>query len=396
MTRQDFDRQIEHEIDAMQQACTLKRLRHITGAMGPVTQLENVGPVVTLCSNDYLGLANHPEVVRAGIEGLKRHGAGTASVRFICGTFDCHRRLEDALADFSGTEAALTYTSCWNANAAVIATLAGENDVILSDELNHASIIDGCRLARPRKRLVYPHRDLAALEEQLRSVPDARMRWVITDGVFSMEGAVADLKSLVALCRKYDAMMILDDSHGVGVLGQEGRGTPEFAGVLGEVDIVTGTLGKALGGGAGGYVAARRAVIEMLVQRSRPSLFSNALPPTVACSALRAIELVREDSARVRRLHENIAALRDGLKKLGFKCADSPSAILPIHIGDEAEAIRASEKLLSMGVWVVAFGYPVVPKGKARLRVQVSAALEPEHLEKVLAAFGKLLPTVGS
>jgi len=294
------------------------------------------------------------------------------------------------LADFVGTEAALTYVSCWNANEAVIATVAGPRDVLLSDELNHASIIDGCRLAKPGQRMVYRHADLADLEEKLRSAVDAENRWVITDGVFSMEGAVAPLRGLVDLCRRYDARLILDDSHGIGVLGDRGRGTPEYADSLREVDILTGTLGKALGGAAGGYVAGTRDLIDLLIQRSRPALFSNALPPMVACGADRAIQLLQNDDHLMRRLRGNLQTLRDGLAGLGFECTKSPSAILPIHIGDEAEAIRASERLLELGVWVVAFGYPVVPKGKARLRVQVSAALEPPHLEKVLDAFSKL------
>lgn len=329
-------------------------------------------------------------MIAAGAEGLKQYGAGTASVRFICGTLDCHRRIEQSIARFVGADASLTYVSCWNANEAVIATCAGPEDVIISDELNHASIIDGCRLARPRERTVYKHGDLGDLEAKLKAAAGHGVRWVISDGVFSMEGSLAKLPDLVRLCRTYDAMLILDDSHGIGVLGKTGRGTPEHFNLLGQIDVITGTLGKALGGAAGGYVAGKPHLIELLVQRSRPSLFSNALPATVAFSANKAIEIVEREPQRVARLHDNVRRVREGLKKLGFDCHESPSAIIPIMIGDTAEAIAKSERLLELGVWVVAFGYPVVPQGQARLRVQVSAALTDAHIQKALDAFAKL------
>lgn len=375
----------------MKSAGTLKRLRHVTGPMGPTVHLEGEGECVVLCSNNYLGLANHPEVVEATRKGLERYGAGTASVRFICGTFDAHRELEAKLAKFCGTAAALSYVSCWNANEAAIATAAGPKDVILSDELNHASIIDACRLARPLKRAVYKHRDLVDLRSKLEEwSKEAEVIWVVTDGVFSMEGSVADMQALVQLCREFNAMLVMDDSHGVGPMGATGRGTAEHCGVWGEIDVVTGTLGKTLGGAAGGYVAASQAFIDLLVQRSRPSLFSNALPVPVACGASAALDIMERDTTLVDRLRSNTRRLREGFAKLGFELQDSPSAIIPIMIGDEAEAIRKSERLLELGVWVVAFGFPVVPRGEARLRVQVSAALEDGHLEKVLDAFSKL------
>ena len=326
----------------------------------------------------------------AGIGGLREYGAGTASVRFICGTLACHRTIERSIAELVGTESSLTYVSCWNANEAVIATVAGPEDAIISDELNHASIIDGCRLARPGERLVYKHGDLADLEAKLQATAHRAVRWVITDGVFSMEGAVGKLPQIVELCKRYEAMLILDDSHGIGVLGATGRGTPEHFGRLGQIDIITGTLGKALGGAAGGYVAGKTHLIELLVQRSRPSLFSNALPATVAYSASKAIELLRTEPQRVQRLQRNVRLVRDGLKRLGFQCEDSPSAIIPILIGDTADAIRKSERLLELGVWVVAFGFPVVPQGKARLRVQVCATLDSSHIQCALDAFAKL------
>lgn len=390
MAERTFDVRTRQLLASLEQSGQTKRLRYVTGPLGATVALEGLGEVVVLCSNNYLGLADHPEVIAAGMEGLKKYGAGTASVRFICGTLACHRTIEASLARFVGTDAALTYVSCWNANEALIPTIASEHDVVISDELNHASIIDACRLVRGAERAVYKHADLADLEAKLTAHADKEVRWVITDGVFSMEGAVANLPALIQLCRKHDALLIVDDSHGVGVLGERGRGTPEHQGVWGQIDILTGTLGKALGGAAGGYVAAARHVIDLLVQRSRPSLFSNALCATVAHSANKAIEIVEREPERVARLHSNVRVVRDGLRRLGFECHDSPSAIIPIMIGDTAEAIRKSQRLLEMGVWVVAFGFPVVPQGKARLRVQVSAALAPDHIQRALDAFARL------
>ena len=390
MPNKQFDQRTQGLLTSLRDSGQYKHLQMLTTPMDAVVKMEGIGEVIVLCSNNYLGLANHPEVVEAGIEGLRRYGAGTASVRFICGTFDCHRAIEQTIARFAGTAAALTYVSCWNANEAVFPTVSEENDIILSDELNHASIIDSCRLVRKGERGVYKHKDLADLEAKLKEHAGKAVRWVVTDGVFSMEGDVADLPGLVDLCKRYEAILVVDDSHGVGVLGTHGRGTPEHCGVLGQVDVITGTLGKALGGAAGGYVAAAPHVIELLVQRSRPSLFSNALPASVACSARKAIEIVEREPQRVAKLHGNVKQMRDGLRKLGFECTESPTAIIPIMIGDTAAAIAKSKRLLELGVFVIGFGYPVVPQGKARLRVQVSAALEPAHIQKALDAFAKL------
>ena len=394
MSLRQFDQRagdILAELDATGQR---KKFYEVTSPMGPLVTIADDGQpreVLVLCSNNYLGLANHPDVVAAGVEGLQKYGAGTASVRFICGTFDCHRRIEASIAKLVGTEAALTYVSCWNANEALFPTVCAPGDVLLSDELNHASIIDSCRLTSKQViRDVYVHSDLNALEAKLEDHQDKPCRWVVTDGVFSMEGDVAHLAELVELCRRQDAILVVDDSHGVGVLGTHGRGTPELAGVLGEVDILTGTLGKALGGGAGGYVAGSKRLIDLLEQRSRPSLFSNVLPATVACSANAAIDVLQTQPQIVARLHKNVNAMRSGLKQLGYECTDSPTAIIPIMIGDEAEAIRKGQRLFELGVLVVGFAFPVVPKGEARLRVQVSAALEPAHIEQALDAFSKL------
>lgn len=391
MPSANFTKRTEELLANLRDTGQYKHLQYVLGPLGATAKLEGVGEVIVLCSNNYLGLANHPEVVEAGHQGLKDYAAGTASVRFICGTLGCHRTIEKSIARFSGTEAALTYVSAWNANEALIPTAAAPEDVLISDELNHASIIDGCRLAKA-ERTVFKHGDVDDLEAKLKQYKDKQVRWVITDGVFSMEGAVAKLPQLADVCKRYDAMLVVDDSHGVGVLGKGGRGTVEHYNLFGDerIDIITGTLGKALGGAAGGYVAGKQHVIDLLTQRSRPSLFSNALPATVAYSANKAIEIVEREPQRVAKLHGNVKTVREGLKSRGFDAQDSPSAIIPIMIGDTAEAIRKSKRLLQLGVWVVAFGYPVVPQGKARLRVQVSAALEPHHVQKALDAFAKL------
>ncbi len=391
MPNQQFAHRSEELIASLADTGQLKPFYTISSPMRPVVSIEGKGDVLVLCSNNYLGLADHPEVIEAGVQGLRDYGAGTASVRFICGTLKCHRDLEARIARFVGTESALTYVSCWNANEAAFPTLVGPEDAILSDELNHASIIDGMRLmAKSVTKKIYRHGDLEQLESLLQESTSHPCRWVVTDGVFSMEGDVAKLPELVELCQKYQAMLIVDDSHGVGVLGNTGRGTHEHFDLLGKIDVFTGTLGKALGGAAGGYVAASLKAIETLEQRARPSLFSNALPATVAYSANKAIEVLENDPGIVKRLHQNVRAIRDGLTQRGFDCTPSPTAIIPIMIGDEAEAIKKSKRLFELGVMVIGFGFPVVPKGEARLRVQVSAALTDAHIQQALDAFAKL------
>jgi glycine C-acetyltransferase len=382
--------EVSAELDALREARTYKHFLTLESPQGPVVRMEGRGDVIVLSSNNYLGLAGHPEVVRAGIEGLERYGAGTASVRFICGTFAPHHELERALADLSGTEAALTYVSCWNANEAVIPSLTDPETVILTDELNHASIIDAVRLSRPAGKVIYPHSDMAALRDGLAAAPPAARKLIVTDGVFSMEGDLAKLPDIVELAREHDAVVIVDDSHGVGVLGETGRGTVEHFGLLGEVDVITGTLGKALGGAAGGYVASSEAVCDLLAQRSRPQLFSNALPPTVACSALRAIELMLEEPALLERLRENTRVFRELLAEAGYSPLEGEAAIVPIIVGETADAIAMSQRLLDDGVFVTGFGFPVVPEGTARIRVQMSAALEREHLERAIEAFARV------
>jgi glycine C-acetyltransferase len=378
------------ELDGLREARTYKRFLTLESPQGPVVRMAGRGEVIVLSSNNYLGLADHPEVVEAAIEGLRRYGAGTASVRFICGTFEPHHELERMLADLSGTESALTYVSCWNANEAVIPTLTDPSTVIFTDELNHASIIDAVRLSKPAGKVIYPHSDMAALRDALAAAPREARKLILTDGVFSMEGDLARLPEIVELAREFGAVVIVDDSHGVGVLGESGRGTVEHFGLLGEVDVITGTLGKALGGAAGGYVASSVEVCDLLAQRSRPQLFSNALPPTVACSALRAVQVMLEQPALLARLRENTRVFREMLAEAGYAPLEGEAAIIPIIIGDTAEAIALSQRLLDEGVFVTGFGFPVVPEGTARIRVQMSAALEPEHLERAIEAFRRV------
>ncbi len=378
------------ELEALREAGTYKRFNTLLSPQGPVVEMAGRGEVIVLSSNNYLGLANRPEVVEAGIEGLRRYGAGTASVRFICGTFAPHHELEQALARFSATEAALTYVSCWNANEAVVPSLTDETTVILSDELNHASIVDAVRLSKPARKLVYRHSDLDELREGLASCERGQRKLVLTDGVFSMEGDLARLPEILELARAHDATVLVDDSHGVGVMGATGRGVAEHFGVLGEVDVITGTLGKALGGAAGGYVAASAEVCDLLSQRSRPQLFSNALPPTVACSARAALEVLEREPELIERLHANTDYFRGRLVELGYDPLPGEGAIIPIIVGETADAIRLSERLLEEGVFVTGFGYPVVPKGTARLRIQMSAAFTVELLDRALAAFERI------
>ena len=382
--------QLRAELDGLREAGTLKHFNTLCSPQGPVVEMAGRGEVLVLSSNNYLGLAKRPEVVAAGIEGLRRYGAGTASVRFICGTFVPHLELEQELAGLVGTEAALTYCSCWNANEAVIPSLTDDETVILSDELNHASIVDAVRLSRPARKVIYGHSSMDELREALASCARGARKLVLTDGVFSMEGDLARLPEIVELAHAHDAIVVVDDSHGTGVMGATGRGVAEHFGLLGEVDVITSTLGKALGGAAGGFVAASAEVCEMLAQRSRPQLFSNALPPTVACSALEAVRVLRREPELVERLHGLSELFRTRLREIGFQPLEGEAAIIPIIVGETEFAIRFSERLLEEGVFVTGFGFPVVPEGTARVRVQMSAALEPAHVERALEVFERV------
>jgi glycine C-acetyltransferase len=388
-----FTARLQAELDQFKQDGVYKRQNYLASPQGPRVRMEGRGEVVILSSNNYLGLCNEPDVIRAGKRALDEFGAGTGSVRFICGTFTIHRELEAALARLVGCAAALTYVSCWNANEALCPTLLGEQDIVISDQLNHASIIDSIRLAKAITKCqsaVYRHSDMRDLEEKLRAAKDCRLKLIMTDGVFSMEGDIAKLPDIVALSRQYNAVVAVDDSHGTGVLGPTGRGTAEHYGLLGEVDIITSTLGKALGGAAGGFVAGPEALTDYLTQRSRPQLFSNALPPTVAGSALAAVTHLESHPELVRRLKENATYFRDQLRNLGFKPLAGETPIIPVILGETAKAIQMSELLLSEGVFVTGFGYPVVPQGHARVRCQVSAAHTRDDLDFALRAFKKV------
>ncbi len=384
---------LQAELDQLKRDGVYKRLNHLDSPQGPRVRMEGRGEVVILSSNNYLGLCNLPEVVQAGRDALDRFGAGTGSVRFICGTFTIHRELEAALARFVGCESSLTYVSCWNANEGLCPTLLGEQDIVISDQLNHASIIDSIRLAKTITKCqtaVYKHSDMTDLEDKLQAATHARRRLIFTDGIFSMEGDIARLPDIVALARKWDAVVAVDDSHASGVLGRTGRGTAEHFGLLGQVDIITSTLGKALGGAAGGFIAGAAALTDYLTQRSRPQLFSNALPPTVAGSALAAVRHVEQHPELVTRLRENAEFFRGQLSALGFKPLPGSTPIVPVILGETAKAIQMSELLLAEGVFVTGFGYPVVPQGHARVRCQLSAAHSRDDLEFALRAFRKV------
>lgn len=382
--------ELQQEIDALKDAGTYKRLNYIEGPQGARVHMEGRGEVIVLSSNNYLGLANEPAVVQAGIDALHKYGAGTASVRFICGTFTVHRELEAALARFVGTEASMSYVSAWNANEALTPTIAREGDFVISDALNHASIIDSVRLAKAITKCttaVYRHADMDDLREKLRANKDAKRKVIWTDGVFSMEGAIAKLPEILQIARDEGAIVVMDDSHATGVLGRTGRGTAEHFGVVGEVDIITSTLGKALGGAAGGFIAGPSSLCDIMTQRSRPQLFSNALPPTVAAGALAAVQYTEAHPELVTRLHENARYFRAAIQEAGFNPLPGETPIVPIIVGETALAIRMSDLLLERGVFVTGFGFPVVPKGEARVRCQVSAAHTRDDLDAVIDAF---------
>lgn len=410
-----FDTRAAATLQSLRDGGQYKHLQTIDGPMDAVVRLKqpdgSFRDTLCFCSNNYLGLANHPEVVEAGVKALKDYGAGTASVRFICGTFGPHHELEQLIARMMGTEASYTFVSAWTANEAIFPTLCEPGDIIISDELNHACIIDSIRLATVIKKgvhkAVYKNNVLTgenSLEQRLAEAAAnpavTGQIWVVTDGVFSMEGSIADLPTMRVLCDKRNAMLVVDDSHGHGVMGRTGRGTHEHWGMIdaahaaptrtNRVDMFSGTLGKALGGGAGGFVAGTRDAIDMLIQRGRPTLFSNALPVTVAASARKAIEIMLTEPQRVERLRTNVAYARQKIKNAGFDVLESPTAICPIIVHDTAKAIAMSKRLLEMGVFVIGFGYPVVPEGHARLRCQISAAHTTEHIDTLVDALSRL------
>jgi glycine C-acetyltransferase len=385
-----FDSELNAGIEQLKSDRVYKRLNYLDSPQSARVKMEGKGEVLIFSSNNYLGLCDEPSVVKAGLDGLERFGAGTGSVRFICGTFTIHRDLENAIARLVGTEASLSYVSCWNANEGFTATIVEQGDFVVSDALNHASIIDSLRLAKAITKCttgVYAHSDMSDLEAKLASAKDAKRRIVWTDGVFSMEGSIAKLPDILEIARKHDAIVVMDDSHATGVLGTNGRGTAEHYGVLGEVDVITSTLGKALGGAAGGFVAGPESLCDMLTQRSRPQLFSNALPPTVAASALASIEFLEGHPERVTQLRNNANYFREQITEAGFKPLPGETPIVPIIVGETATAIQMSDMLLEEGVFVTGFGFPVVPHGQARVRCQLSAAHSRDDIDEAIAAF---------
>lgn len=393
-----FQASLESQLADLKEKKVYKRLNHLASPQGAHVKMEGRGDVLILSSNNYLGLCNEPAVVEAGHEGLKKFGAGTGSVRFICGTFTVHRELEEALARFVGCEASMTFVSCWNANEGLTATVVESEDVVFSDELNHASIIDSMRLAKAITKcttVVYKHSDLDDLVAKLQAHKGARRRLIWTDGVFSMEGSICKLPQLLQVAKDHDAILAVDDSHATGVLGRTGRGTAEHYGVVGEVDIITSTLGKALGGAAGGFVAGPAALADMLTQRSRPQLFSNALPPTVAASALASVRFLETHPERVQQLRDNTAWFRAAITEAGFKPLPGDTPIVPIIIGETAAAIAMSDALLAEGIFVTGFGFPVVPHGTARVRCQISAAHTRDDLEFAVAVFKRVGSRLG-
>ncbi len=389
-----FRTHLASQLSEIDQAGLFKRERVISTPQGTHVRVSDGQPVLNLCANNYLGLAQHPEIRKAAHEGLDKWGYGMASVRFICGTQGIHKQLESKLSEFLGTEDTILYTSCWDANGGVFETILSAEDAIISDELNHASIIDGVRLCKAQRHR-YKNNDMVDLEARLKDAASARFRLIVTDGVFSMDGSIADLKSICDLAGRHDALVMVDDSHAVGFLGKNGRGTHEFRDVIGRVDILTGTLGKALGGASGGYTSGRKEIIEMLRQRSRPYLFSNTVAPPIAAASLKALEMLAESTGLRGRLERNTKLFREGMMKLGFNILPGEHPIVPIMLGDAALAQRFADAMLVKGVYVVGFFYPVVPQGKARIRTQISAAHTEEDLRFALAKFGEVKQELG-
>ena len=385
--QREFRELLIREAGALESAGLTKRERIIGSAQGPVVTLADGRVLVNLCANNYLGLANHPAVIQAAHAALDRYGYGVASVRFICGTQSVHRELEARLSEFLGTEDTILYSSCFDANGGLFETLLDDRDAVISDALNHASIIDGIRLCKAR-RLRYANNDLDELEQALKDSQSARARLIATDGVFSMDGSIARLEGICALAERYGAMVMVDDSHATGFIGPTGRGTHELKGVMDRIDILTGTLGKALGGASGGYVSGRREIVAWLRQRSRPYLFSNSIAPPVAAATLKVLELLGSSASLREQLHANARYFREQMQRLGYELLPGEHPIIPIMLGEAPRAVALAERLLEAGVYVVAFSFPVVPHGKARIRTQMSAAHSTRQLNEVVGAFG--------
>jgi glycine C-acetyltransferase len=381
---------LRDQTEALKSQGLFKTERLIAGPQQAAIDVRSNGDtqhVLNLCANNYLGLANHPEVIAAAHQALDDFGYGMASVRFICGTQTLHKDLEARLSEFLGTEDTILYPSCFDANGGLFETLLGPEDAVISDALNHASIIDGIRLCKAQ-RFRYQHNDMADLEAQLQAAADARVRLIVTDGVFSMDGTIADLKAICDLAEKYDALTMIDDCHATGFLGKTGRGTHEYRDVMGRIDIITGTLGKALGGASGGFTSGRKEIIGWLRQRSRPYLFSNSVAPAIAATSIAVLDLLENDHSLRTRLSDNAARFRNGMTALGFDLKPGEHPIIPVMLGDAKLASAMADKLLEHGIYVIGFSFPVVPRGEARIRTQMSAGLEPEHIDRAVEAFG--------
>jgi glycine C-acetyltransferase len=385
----DFEKQVSQTLEEIKSQGLFKTERVITSPQDAHIAITGGKRVLNMCANNYLGLADHPALIAAAKEALETHGFGMASVRFICGTQDIHKELEAALSKFLGTRDTILYPSCFDANGGLFETLLTDKDAVISDELNHASIIDGIRLCKAQ-RFRYKHNDMADLEAQLRTARDARFRLIATDGCFSMDGTIANLKPIVELAEKYNALTMIDDAHATGFLGKTGRGTHEYRGVMGKIDIITGTLGKALGGASGGFTSGRKEIVDLLRQRSRPYLFSNTIAPPVVAASLKALELLSASTELRDKLEENTKYFRDGLTEHGLTIKPGVHPIVPIMIGDAAKSQKFAARMLEKGVYVIGFFYPVVPHGTARVRTQVSAAHSREDLEFAVKAFAEV------
>ncbi len=391
-----FKEFLQDELNSIEESGLLKKERIITSPQDAVITLDDGSEVINFCANNYLGLSSHPRVVQAAKNAIDTHGFGMSSVRFICGTQDIHKELERKIAEFYGTEDTILYAAAFDANGGVFEPLFGAEDAIISDSLNHASIIDGVRLCKA-KRYRYSNNDMSDLETQLQQADadGARFKIVVTDGVFSMDGYVAQLDKICDLADKYGALVMTDECHAAGFIGASGKGVPEYCGVLGRLDIITGTLGKALGGAMGGYTTGRKEIIEMLRQRSRPYLFSNSLAPSIVGASIEVLNMITESTELRDKLESNVKQFKEGMKSAGFDFKDGDSAIVPIMLYDAKLSQVMAEKLLQEGIYVIGFFYPVVPKDQARIRVQLSAAHEPHHIEKAIAAFTKVGKELG-
>ena len=385
---------LQNELAGIKDAGLYKSERVIISSQDAVIRLDSGKEVLNFCANNYLGLSNHPELISAAKSALDSHGFGMSSVRFICGTTDLHKELERKIAEFFGTEDTILYAACFDANGGVFEPLFSEEDAIISDALNHASIIDGVRLCKAR-RFRYNNADMADLEKQLQNSQDARFRIIVTDGVFSMDGNVAPLDEIVQLAKKYDALVMVDECHSAGVVGETGRGVTEKFNIRGEVDIITGTLGKAFGGAVGGFTTGKKEIIELLRQRSRPYLFSNSIPPAVVGAGIRMFEMMTETTELQDSLHRNTDYFVSKIKEAGFDIKPTKSAICAVMLYDAKLSQEFATRLLEEGIYVIGFYYPVVPQGQSRIRVQISAAHQPEHLDKAIAAFTKIGKSLG-